>query len=380
MNDDNFRKEQGTSWGQVDQAASLRDQKKIIDLSQSNNLEDPSVAFDVYEQITKDPYYFETETGKKFLRNLLKVAIRSNSYIYHEEHKMVKKESPQAVKEKKQGKKKWVIYLLAILCAGVLIYNCYKIIEYRVLSYISQKKIEELVGCILTPIETSVSEENRMDDMHASGQTDFPPAKEEEVIPIKETEVLYKYSTLYERNHDMVGWIHIEDTLIQYPVMQTKEEEEYYLLRDFDRNKDINGMLFMDARCNILPRSTNLIIYGHNMKNGSMFSHLLDYEEASFYEQHKTIAFDTIYETGIYDIVAVFQTRVAYQGEDAFRYYQMIQAKDEKEFDEYIENIKKISYYDTGITAEYQDELLTLSTCDRRINNGRFVVVAKKRK
>ena len=190
--------------------------------------------------------------------------------------------------------------------------------------------------------------------------------------------ILYKYSTLYERNSDLVGWISIEGTVINYPVMQSVQDEEFYLKRDFDKNNDINGLPFMDIRNSITSHRDNWIIYGHNMKNGSMFSTLLKYKEKEFFDTHRTFRFDTIYEEGEYEIIAVVLTEVGYPGDAKFRYYRFHDLSEKEQFEEYLSGIQKLSIYDTGGSAEYGDQLVTLSTCDRSIEDGRFIIVGRK--
>ena len=367
------------------QAAVLRDQRKILQIEAKHNLKNPEIAFEVYEQLIKDPYYFETDHGRQFLRGLLRTAIHSERYLMDEALIYERKRTDQPLRrrsEKSLRKKIIKIFLVLslIVCLVVFLKSIYEIVEYEVLSHQSAKKIDQLISCILEPIDPYVSEENRLDDMIASGLVTGLEETGNDSNHFKENtpEVLHQYSMLYERNTDMAGWIQIPDTIIHYPVMLTKEDEEYYLRRDFDRNEDLCGLPFMDARCEIESPVSNYIIYGHNMKNGSMFSKLLKYESYEFYTQHKEILFDTIYETGVYEIMAVFQTRVAYQDEDIFRYYGMVQAENEAEFMNFVNNVREMSIYDTGVDAVYGDQLLTLSTCDRRIENGRFVVVARK--
>lgn len=134
----------------------------------------------------------------------------------------------------------------------------------------------------------------------------------------------------------------------------------------------------MDKDCDVLKPSTNFIIYGHHMKSGNMFGKLDKYEDVSYYEKHPYIQFDTIYEKGIYQVMYVFRSRVYREDEIVFKYYQFIDANGEQEFNSYMKEMAAMSFYDTGVTAEYGDQLLTLSTCDYQETNGRFVVVAKK--
>ncbi|MBQ7765763.1 MAG: class B sortase [Lachnospiraceae bacterium] len=189
--------------------------------------------------------------------------------------------------------------------------------------------------------------------------------------------VLYKYEDLYNQNKSLIGWVKIADTVIDYPVMQTVNNE-YYLDHNFNQEYDKNGSIFLDASCSAYPRSTNLIIYGHHMKSGKMFGSLQKYQSESYYKDHKYIEFDTIYEEGTYEVMFVFRDKVYSQGDVNFKYYEFVDANSEEEFNSYMDEMAALSYYDTGVVAQYGDQLLTLSTCDYQQDNGRFVVVARR--
>lgn len=190
--------------------------------------------------------------------------------------------------------------------------------------------------------------------------------------------ILPKYEELYSKNKDLVGWVKITGTPIDYPVVQKPGDEDYYLTHGFDGEKNINGLPVLDAACDFLKPGTNLIIHGHNMKNGQMFASLHKYKGEKFYREHSVINFDTLYGQGEYEIIAVFLSRVYKKNENVFKFYQFTEARNKEEFDKYINNIKELSLYDTGVTAEYGDELITLSTCSYHTENGRIAVVAKK--
>lgn len=187
-----------------------------------------------------------------------------------------------------------------------------------------------------------------------------------------------RYKKLLEANGDFIGWVEIEDTELSYPVMYTPNDPEYYLHRNFEEEYEYSGLPFVDGNCTIDPASTNIIIYGHNMKNSTMFSRMLDYKSEDFYKEHPYITFNTIYGDGEYEIVAVILARALYVGEEGFRYYGMIEASSEEEFNEYMENIHALELYDTGVDARYGDQLLTLSTCEYSQENGRMAIIAKK--
>ena len=197
--------------------------------------------------------------------------------------------------------------------------------------------------------------------------------EEEEV----ELEVLEEYQTLYNKNKKLIGWLKIDDTNIDYPVMQTVNNE-YYLDHNFDQEYDKNGSLFLDKDCDVVHRNTNLIIYGHHMKSGKMFGSLDKYSSENYARKHPVIQFDTIYKKGTYEVMYVFRSRIYNEDEVVFKYYQFLDAASEKEFDSNMQEMEALSLYDTGVKASYGDELLTLSTCDHSETDGRFVVVARR--
>lgn len=184
--------------------------------------------------------------------------------------------------------------------------------------------------------------------------------------------LLSAYQQLNIQNEDMIGWIKIEGTTINYPVMHTPNNPEYYLKRDFNGAYSNHGVPFLGANCTL--EGDNLIIYGHHIRGQKMFGALMDYTSKSFFESHPIINFDTLTETGRYQIIAVFKAPV----NGTFRYYDFTHAAGKEEFDSYVSEAKARSLYETGDTAEYGTQLLTLSTCEYSQTNGRLVVVAKK--
>lgn len=185
-----------------------------------------------------------------------------------------------------------------------------------------------------------------------------------------------RYKKLYEQNPHMAGWIQIEGTRIDYPVMLTPKEPEHYLHRAFDGSYSYSGIPFVGSGG---MDSDNVIVYGHNMKNGTMFSDLLMYADKRYWEQHPIIRFPSLYEDRSYEIIAAFYAKVHYRDEkNVFRYYNYGGDLLRPEFEEYLKQIKQLALYDTGITSQYGDSLLTLSTCSYHVKNGRFVVVARK--
>lgn len=186
------------------------------------------------------------------------------------------------------------------------------------------------------------------------------------------------YVSLYNKNKDIIGWVKIKRTKIDYPVMQTKKDPEYYLRRNYDKEYEISGTPFMDAASDVYTPTQNWLIYGHNMHTGIMFHGLLNYSEKEFYDKHKQIQFDTIYlgQQATYEVIAAFFTEIDTTG---FRYFDYAGMTGEEQYEEYIQGIKNLSLYDTGVSAEYGEQLITLSTCSYHVpdKKGRFVVVAK---
>lgn len=189
--------------------------------------------------------------------------------------------------------------------------------------------------------------------------------------------ILEEYESVFALNQSTVGWIRIDGTDVDYPVLQTSNND-YYLNHNFNQEEDRNGSIYLDKDCNIWPRSQNLLIYGHNMKSGKMFGSLKKYKDEEFFKKHQTIQFDTIYEKCNYQIMYVFNEVIHDETEVAFKYYQFINADSEEEFNSYMNEMKSMSLYDTGVDAAYGDAIITLSTCDYTKNSDRFVIVAKK--
>lgn len=201
---------------------------------------------------------------------------------------------------------------------------------------------------------------------------------EEEKIKNDESDLLKEYQDLYLQNDDMVGWIKIDGTKINYPVMQTVDEPNFYLRRGFDKKYTIYGCPYMQENCNVDKPSDNLVIYGHHMNDGTMFANLMKYTKKSFWEEHKTIVFDTLEEHKEYEVMAAFKTVVYSDSPESFKYYHFVDAENEEEFNAFVEKCKELSFYDTGVEAEYGDKFITLSTCEYSKKNSRMVVVAKR--
>lgn len=198
------------------------------------------------------------------------------------------------------------------------------------------------------------------------------------VLYTEEKTVLPELSELYLQNSDLAGWISIEDTNINYPVMQSRDNPDFYLKHGFDKEYSNYGCPYVQENCDVITPSDNVVIYGHHMKDGSMFGNLEKFRSKEFWQEHKTFTFNTITDRYEYEIVAVFKTVAYTDSADSFKYYHFVNAGAPEDFAAYVEKCRELSFYDTGVSAEYGDKLITLSTCEYSRTNGRLVLVAKR--
>ena len=374
---------------EADYKAALRDQELINKIRSQVDMEQPGAVITLYFDMQAGKYRFETVVGNDFDDEIYELAEKYKSQGYHKDSRISsrkKKEKKPKQKNAKQQKAKQVSLedydadmrkeilaqikkrdrrrrLLVILCSVVAagcfgyfgVYSFF--VERNEMDYenLSQLKGNSaLTGSLFRGVTIHYTEEEEI-----------------------ELEVLEEYQTLYNKNKKLIGWLKIDDTIIDYPVMQTANNE-YYLDHNFNQEYDKNGSLFLDKDCDVVRRNTNLIIYGHHMKSGKMFGNLNNYSSEEYGKKHALIQFDTIYEKGTYEVMYVFRSRIYNEDEVVFKYYQFFDAASEAEFNSNMQEMAALSLYDTGVTARYGDELLTLSTCDSSEADGRFVVVAKR--
>ncbi len=196
----------------------------------------------------------------------------------------------------------------------------------------------------------------------------------EEVIPVENP-----YKDYFLQNTDMAGWLKIEDTIVDYPVMWTPGDENYYLYRNFDKKKG-KGCLILDTDSKLCPSSTNLIIHGHTYDDNRhiYFGELNYYEDKSYRDEHPIISLYAQDCEHRYEVMAVFRSQVFYETDTCFKYYKFFNAYSEEEFKDFYDNVMALSFYDTGVTASFGDKFITLSTCSNHVENGRLVVVGKE--
>ena len=188
---------------------------------------------------------------------------------------------------------------------------------------------------------------------------------------------LLEYQTLYQENKDLYGWLKISDTIIDYPVMYSPSDPQFYLYKNFYKEDSVSGTPFI-----LVPSDTNTIVYGHNMKNKSMFSSLLKYKDVEFWNNHKYIEFNTLTQKGTYEIFIV-SSEVVYYDESqipkgSYLFYEHPDLSLKEDFDDYISELSKHQYFNSETSAKYGNSLLTLVTCDYVQENSRLVIVAKR--
>lgn len=377
--------------------AAKRDLKLIEEIKSKVHMDQPGEVISLSEALAEGQYRFESVVGSDFDDEVYELAEKFKSQGYTKDSrlpkggkarkKMQKKQTRAAVKKgnKSDRQKSLEDYdadmqkvilaeikrrekrrkLMVILC-GVIAAGCFG--YFGVYSYFASRTQMDYENLAMLKGSSSLA-----GGSWQGQQITIHYTEDEE----RELTVLPEYETLYQKNKKLIGWLQIDDTIIDYPVMQTVNNE-YYLDHNFNQEYDKNGSLFMDAACDVVNRNTNLIIYGHHMKSGKMFGNLNSYSSKEYCERHSTIRFDTIYERGLYQVMYVFRSRIFNEDEVVFKYYQFLDAASEKEFESNMKEMAALSLYDTGVTAAFGDELLTLSTCDSSEQDGRFVVVAKR--
>ncbi len=388
---------------EADYKAALRDKAKIDEIRKQVNMEQPGEVITLYAKMQTGSFRFETAVGNDFDDEIFELAQEFKKQGYNQNSKIdLRKKGKRGVKNKSDRRPKKSDTSVAAAKkngeAEVSLDHYDKAMQKEILSELKKRERRRkiiVVLCGITAVacfgyfgvysyfaeRTEMDYESLSQLKGSSNLTSYAPTQRPMIHRTQEENieltVLEEYQTLYNKNKKMVGWIKIEDTEIDYPVMQTVNNE-YYMDHNFNQEYDRNGSLFLDKDCDIVHRNTNLIIYGHHMKSGKMFGGLNKYSSQEYCKEHPNIQFDTIYERGTYEVMYVFRSRIYNEDEVVFKYYQFLDAASTQEFNSNMQEMAALSLYDTGVTASYGDQLLTLSTCDYSEEDGRFVVVAKR--
>ena len=280
------------------------------------------------------------------------------------------------MEEKTKAKRKKISIIIYLVLTALIILSIIYIINFFSLKQ-EAKEQSKLLNAI-DIYEKEVAKNTLEDEERVIEENEETVIGKDTEEQKKETERMLQVKQLQGQNTDIVGWLEIENTNINYPVLQGADNN-YYMTHNYKNEKSKNGSIFLDADYNWDIPSNNLLMYGHNLGNGMMFQELLKYEKESFYQEHPVIRFTTAEEDAEYEIISVFKSRVYYKSEkNVFRYYYFINNESEEEYNEFVKNAKNASLYPIDATASYGDQLITLSTCSYYVEDGRFVVVGRK--
>lgn len=360
--------------------AAQEDAEKIDFITKELDITEPDVAVRLYTLIRNKEIVFRTKLGISFSWYVMDVLAQNSQKLLEE-----KREKEE---QKQKGKKLGVAGVMCILAAVVCL-GYYGVTLWQ--EHLESQEFERLQS--MQNLTGHLIRESSVDDEQGdSGETEekskgsaknTKASKNKKNVKKKidpaDLTVLKKYKELYKQNKDLAGWLSIEGTVINYPVMQTgKKNADFYLHHDFEKKESDHGTLFVDARNDYVNRDTNLIIYGHNMRDGTMFGGLKSFMDQEYFKNHQKLVFDTIYEKAEYRIVAVCLSKVNYQDDHTFRYYNFLNASNKEEFQAFLANIQQLTVFDQKIDISYGDELLTLSTCNSYVQDGRLFLIAKK--
>lgn len=222
----------------------------------------------------------------------------------------------------------WMLFLVCVFIGSAL---------YLFRYFDEIRKSEEKVYNLKELVSEEMPQNPKVSQMTATS------LQKAEYVEVDGVRIQKKYEEIYKKNPDFIGWLKIPGTDIDYPVMQTVADEDYYIDKDFDQEYSRAGMLFADASSDVKTPSDNILIYGHNMKSGNMFHDLLLYEEEDFFLSHKTIVFDTIYGDGVYEVIAAFRTRLGPDGMAEVPYDIFFKAENAQEYNQYVQMCKDSS-------------------------------------
>ena len=280
------------------------------------------------------------------------------------------------MEEKTKAKRKRISIIIYLLLTALIILSLIYIINFFSLKQ-EAKEQSKLLNAI-DIYEKEVAKNTLEDEERVIEENEETVIGKNTEEQKKETERMLQVKQLQGQNTDIVGWLEIENTNINYPVLQGADNN-YYMTHNYKNEKSKNGSIFLDADYNWDIPSNNLLMYGHNLGNGMMFQELLKYEKESFYQEHPMIRFTTAEEDAEYEIISAFKSRVYHKSEkNVFRYYFFLNSESEEEYKEFVKNAKNASLYPIDATANYGDQLITLSTCSYYVQDGRFAVVGRR--
>lgn len=261
---------------------------------------------------------------------------------------------------------------LACICVSLLLLSLGMILKVHIQGEQEQVSFDKL--------KASVSEaqpRHAMPEVEQEIQPQQMQESEQDIQPQQTQKPQYtNYYALYEQNMDFAAWLTMPNTKIDYPVMHTPQEPEYYLRRAFDGSQSQSGTPFIGAGG--APDSDFFIIYGHNMKNDTMFGTLDRYGHSDFQKENPSFTLTTITEQRTYEVFAAVETRIFYQEESGYRPFFKAGTLTNADYLELVKWLKDNALYDTDITPAYGEQILLLATCSYHTENGRFLVAARR--
>ena len=273
-------------------------------------------------------------------------------------------------------KKRSLIFVIpAVLLVGLLCYALINALCIYIPQEKAQKSFRELKESVRIVEDGTERQDHASSDGAAESGADHTQQRSDDNSDNKGAITEYDYDNLDRYNPDYVGWLTIDDTVIDYPVMKSSENDpEYYLHRDFYGNNSVSGCLFIGEGCT--SESNSFVIYGHNMNNESMFGALDEYYDYDYAQKHRDIRFYVNGKERIYRVFAAFQTKVYQDRDDVFKYYEAVGDLSRDEYDQTVENVRSLSEPKLPDAPEYPAQLMFLSTCSYHTDDGRFVVAA----
>ena len=372
--------------------AAQEDVKKIECINEELDIQDPEVALRLYNDIRDGIITFNSPIGAQYTEHVADIVAHRSADLL-DDREIIEEAATKAKSSRRLG--------LLFVTAAVILIGVYATVEIR--DVLETRKIakeiemrqEQLASQDTNNSQNNVNINNENDDIDSVENSNTDGSDENTAVSNEITEdlivspwdtsyapedreILPELMDLYQQNGDFVGILEVVGTDINYPVMQTPNDPEYYLRRDFYGADSTAGTLFVDYRCDIVNPTTNTIIYGHNMRSGTMFGGLKRYLDYDYYQSHKTIIFKTLYEEQEYEIVGVGLSAVGYDDDDSSKYYDFINAVTGSELQEFLNNIQSLSVFDETIDISSTDKILTLSTCNSYTEDGRMFVVAKR--
>ncbi len=369
--------------------AALEDVKKIECINEELDIQDPEVALRLYNDIRDGIITFNSPIGAQYTEHVADIVANKSAGLL-DDREIIEEAATKAKSSRRLG--------LLFVGLAVILIGIYATVEIK--EVMETRKLAKLQESIQSAQDTNNSqstvnindENDDIDSVEDSNEgevsqntSESNEITEDLIVSTWDTfysaddrPILGELQDLYSQNSDLVGILEIVDTDINYPVMQTPNDPEYYLRRDFYGEDSTAGTLFVDYRCDIVNPTTNTIIYGHNMRSGTMFGGLKRYLDYDYYQSHKTIIFKTLYEEQEYEVVGVGLSSVGYDDDDTYKYYNFINAVTGDELQEFLDNLQSLSVYDETIDISSNDKILTLSTCNTYMEDGRMFVVAKR--